>query len=92
MTAQPRSTAQAKGGGLLFGIGAYVSWGLFPAFFPLLKPAGALEVLAHRIVWTLVLMAAVLVVMRRLVGPAGASTGAPGCCWCAPRCWCRATG
>ena len=33
---------------------------------PLLKPAGALEVLAHRIVWPLVLMAAVLVGMRRL--------------------------
>ncbi len=32
----------------------------------MLKPAGALEVLAHRIVWTLVLMAGVLVVMRRL--------------------------
>ncbi|MCV7179905.1 EamA family transporter RarD [Mycolicibacterium sphagni] len=55
-----------KSGGLLYGIGAYGSWGLFPAFFPLLKPAGALEVLAHRIVWTLVLMAAVLVAMRKL--------------------------
>ena len=66
MTAEPSSTAKVKGGGLLFGIGAYGSWGLFPAFFPLLKPAGALEVLAHRIVWTLVLMAGVLVVMRRL--------------------------
>ena len=66
MTAASRSTVDVKGGGLLFGIGAYGSWGLFPAFFPLLKPAGALEVLAHRIVWTLVLMAGVLVVMRRL--------------------------
>jgi chloramphenicol-sensitive protein RarD len=55
-----------KPGGLLYGIGAYGSWGLFPAFFPLLKPAGALEVLAHRIVWTLVLMAGVLVAMRKL--------------------------
>jgi chloramphenicol-sensitive protein RarD len=55
-----------KPGGLLYGIGAYGSWGLFPAFFPLLKPAGALEVLAHRIVWTLVLMAGVVVVVRKL--------------------------
>ncbi|MET0699428.1 MAG: EamA family transporter RarD [Mycobacterium sp.] len=52
--------------GLLFGIGAYGSWGLFPAFFPLLKPAGAFEVLAHRIVWSLVFMVAVLAVVRRL--------------------------
>jgi chloramphenicol-sensitive protein RarD len=55
-----------KPGGLLYGIGAYGSWGLFPAFFPLLKPAGALEVLAHRIVWTLVLMVGVVVAMRKL--------------------------
>ncbi|MEZ5091087.1 MAG: EamA family transporter RarD [Micropruina sp.] len=65
MTA-PGSANTDTRAGLLAGIGAYASWGLFPAFFPLLKPAGALEVLAHRIVWTLVLMVAVLVVMRRL--------------------------
>lgn len=49
---------------MTYGLGAYVSWGLFPAFFPLLDPAGPIEVLAHRILWTLVLMAAVLVVVR----------------------------
>ncbi len=38
MTATKQDT---KTGGLLYGIGAYGSWGgLFPAFFPLLKPAG----------------------------------------------------
>jgi chloramphenicol-sensitive protein RarD len=41
-------------------------WGLFPAFFPLLKPAGSFEVLAHRIVWTFVLMIAVIAAVRRL--------------------------
>lgn len=56
----------AQNRGLLLGLGAYSSWGLFPAFFPLLKPAGAFEVLAHRIVWTLLLMTVVLVVTRRL--------------------------
>lgn len=52
--------------GLLLGLGAYGSWGLFPAFFPLLKPAGAFEVLAHRIVWTCVFMVAVVAATRRL--------------------------
>jgi chloramphenicol-sensitive protein RarD len=52
--------------GLLFGVGAYVCWGTFPAFFPLLKPAGAFEVLAHRIVWSFVLMAVVIAVVRRI--------------------------
>jgi chloramphenicol-sensitive protein RarD len=52
--------------GLLYGVGAYAMWGVFPAFFPLLKPASALEVLAHRIVWTCVLMAIVIAAARRL--------------------------
>src|SRR5689334_12419024 len=41
-------------------------WGVFPAFFPLLKPASALEVLAHRIVWTCLLMVVVVAAARRL--------------------------
>jgi chloramphenicol-sensitive protein RarD len=52
--------------GLLFGVGAYAMWGLFPAFFPLLKPAGAFEILAHRIVWCFALMVVVVAVVRRL--------------------------
>jgi chloramphenicol-sensitive protein RarD len=60
--------------GLLFGVGAYAMWGLFPAFFPLLKPAGAFEILAHRIVWCFVLMVIVVAVVRRL-GDIRAMTG-----------------
>lgn len=52
--------------GLFFGAGAYVMWGVFPAFFPLLKPAGAVEVLAHRIIWGFVLMIVVVAAVRRL--------------------------
>ncbi|HYR13956.1 MAG TPA: hypothetical protein VEQ67_07015, partial [Mycobacterium sp.] len=52
--------------GLLFGVGAYALWGLFPAFFPLLKPASAVEILAHRIVWCFVLMVVVIAAVRRL--------------------------
>jgi len=48
------------------GLGAYSIWGLFPAFFPLLAPAGPTEILAHRMVWTLVLMLGVLVLTGRL--------------------------
>lgn len=39
-----------------FAIGAYLLWGVFPAFFPLLLPATPLEILAHRIIWTAVLI------------------------------------
>ena len=52
--------------GLLYGVGAYVWWGLSPGYFPLLLPAGALEVLGHRIMWTAVLMVAVLMLIGRL--------------------------
>ncbi|MFE6335347.1 EamA family transporter RarD [Streptomyces sp. NPDC057798] len=40
-------------------------WGLFPLFFPLLKPAEPVEVLAHRMVWSLVAVALALLALRR---------------------------
>lgn len=66
MTAARESGLNSRWGGMFYGLIAYGSWGLYPAYFPLLKPAGALEVLAHRIVWTMLLMVVVLVVLRRL--------------------------
>jgi chloramphenicol-sensitive protein RarD len=50
--------------GVLYGAAAYLLWGVFPLFFPLLKPAGAGEILAQRIVWSLVAVVAVLAVSR----------------------------
>ena len=50
--------------GMLTGVLAYTLWGFFPAFFPLLEPAGAVEILAHRIVWSFVVMALAVTVMR----------------------------
>lgn len=51
--------------GLLYGIGAYGMWGLVPLFWPLLKPSGAVEILAHRMVWSLAVVAIALLVVRR---------------------------
>jgi chloramphenicol-sensitive protein RarD len=51
---------------VLFGAGAYVWWGLCPGFFILLLPAGSLEILAHRIVWSAVFLVLLLAVVRRL--------------------------
>lgn len=62
-----RSTAdRPDASGLIYGLAAYGLWGVFPAFFNLLAPAGAPEVLAHRVVWTVVLMVVVLAVIGRL--------------------------
>ncbi|MGW6743423.1 EamA family transporter RarD [Streptomyces sp. NPDC055025] len=51
--------------GLLYGVGAYGMWGLVPLFWPLLEPAGATEILAHRMVWSLGVVAIWLLALRR---------------------------
>jgi chloramphenicol-sensitive protein RarD len=51
--------------GLLLGAAAYTMWGAFPLYWPLLEPAGALEILAHRILWSLVMMTVLVVASRR---------------------------
>ena len=51
--------------GLLYGVAAYSAWGIFPLYFRLLKPAGALEILAHRVIWSLVTVGVLIVVFRR---------------------------
>jgi chloramphenicol-sensitive protein RarD len=57
-------TLQDAERGTIYGAGAYVIWGVFPLYFHLLAPAGAGEILAHRILWTLLFCGAVLVVRR----------------------------
>ncbi|WP_229891327.1 EamA family transporter RarD [Streptomyces mashuensis] len=63
MPSQPSRSEHRTG--LLCGVLAYGIWGLFPLYWPLLEPAGALEILAHRMVWSLAAVAVVLAVTRR---------------------------
>ena len=51
--------------GFLLGAAAYALWGLFPLYWPLLEPAGAVEILAHRICWSLVTMLGLTLLLRR---------------------------
>ncbi|HEY5857502.1 MAG TPA: EamA family transporter RarD [Aldersonia sp.] len=60
--------ANPNSAGLAYGTSAYLMWGLFPAYFGLLAAAGPVEILAHRIVWTLLVMLAVMIVAGRLRG------------------------
>ena len=57
--------------GLAAGVAAYVLWGLFPLYWPLLEPAAPVEILAHRIVWSLVFLAVVLALTSRFRWLAG---------------------
>ncbi|WP_433612334.1 EamA family transporter RarD [Dactylosporangium sp. CA-139114] len=50
--------------GYVSALSANVLWGVFPLYFHALRPAGAVEVLAHRIVWSVVAMTLVLVAIR----------------------------
>jgi len=59
----PRAGARRRpdlGAGLPAGVAAYVLWGLLPLYFPLLEPAGPVEIIAHRVIWSLLFCAAVL--------------------------------
>ncbi len=51
--------------GLGLGIAAYGLWGTFPLYWPLLEPAGAIEILAHRVIWSVLTMGVVVALMRR---------------------------
>jgi len=52
--------------GLILGALAYTLWGTFPLYWTLLEPGGAIEILAHRIVWSLLTMVLILVLWRRV--------------------------
>lgn len=56
--------ADTRRTGVIAGVTAYALWGLFPLYWPLLKPAGALEILAHRIIWSFVFVTILLLVLR----------------------------
>ncbi|MCU1571920.1 MAG: rarD [Micrococcaceae bacterium] len=50
--------------GVLFGIGAYGLWGLLPLYFVLLHPASPVEIVANRVLWSLIFCALLLTVTR----------------------------
>jgi chloramphenicol-sensitive protein RarD len=50
--------------GYLYGIVAYVLWGFFPIYFKLLKPSPPLEILAHRVIWSVLFISLLLSGMR----------------------------
>ncbi|MBJ7608489.1 MAG: EamA family transporter RarD [Candidatus Dormibacteraeota bacterium] len=54
------------GRGLLSGAVAYLLWGLFPLYWPLLEPASPLEILAVRVVLSLVVVALLLALRHQL--------------------------
>ncbi|MFF3113858.1 EamA family transporter RarD [Kitasatospora sp. NPDC057904] len=60
----PDTTKQESGNGIWYGAAAYGIWGLFPLFWPLLEPAAADEIVANRMVWSLVAVVGLLAFQR----------------------------
>ena len=56
--------------GYLFAIAAYSVWGLFPVYWKLLRPSTPFEILAHRIVWSLVVVVGIVAASRAWRGVA----------------------
>ena len=64
MSQTPGSAPRAAGRGLLLAILAYLLWGFLPLFFLLLAPANALEIVAWRVLFSLVFCAILLTVTK----------------------------
>ncbi len=52
--------------GVAYAFAAYGMWGFFPIYFKLLLPVSALQILAHRVVWSVVFLSIVMVGMRQI--------------------------
>ncbi|WP_233279260.1 EamA family transporter RarD [Microterricola pindariensis] len=64
-TTAPVTDAGTRRAGLIYAVSAYVLWGFLPIYFIALAPTGAFEVVAWRIVFSLVFCAILLAITRR---------------------------
>ena len=62
------ASAGLDGAGMALVIGCYTLWGVFPLYFRLLSAAGSVEIIGHRIVWTLGTCLALIAARRRWTG------------------------
>jgi chloramphenicol-sensitive protein RarD len=61
-----RTSAEEVKRGTIYGALAFFIWGSFPLYFRALEPASAVEILLHRVIWSLLVCLAVLAVTRKL--------------------------
>ena len=60
----PRAATDHARAGLAFGLLAYGLWGVLPIYFKQLAQVPAVDIVAHRIVWSLLFLAALLAFTR----------------------------
>lgn len=50
--------------GVLYGIGAYLIWGFFPLYLKMLQAVPAIQIMFHRVVWSFLLFAALILIRK----------------------------
>lgn len=65
----PPTGSALRQSGVAHGIAAYVIWGSFPLYFRLLDASGAVEIVLHRVVWSLVFCLVLTRVLRAPMPP-----------------------
>jgi chloramphenicol-sensitive protein RarD len=65
MHGSPQSSVQTARAGAAFGLGAYAVWGVFPLFLRLLEGVAPLQIVAHRVIWSVVLLAGLATALGR---------------------------
>lgn len=56
-----------SGSGIIFGVSAYVIWGLLPIYWRWLERASAFEILGHRAIWSLLVCLIFLAFQKQLI-------------------------
>jgi chloramphenicol-sensitive protein RarD len=64
----PPSAPSAARHGAIAAIAAYFIWGVAPLYFKAIHSVAAAEIIAHRVLWSAVLLAGVLLVLRQRAG------------------------
>jgi len=70
-----RTSSRPGTAGLAFGVGSYTLWGVLPLYIHLLADVPALQVLAHRVLWSLGLLLLLILVLRRAPAILAAARG-----------------
>ncbi len=57
---------QATQKGFILALATFIMWGVFPIFFKFIEGIAATEVLAHRIIWSALILLVILIITKRL--------------------------
>ncbi len=65
LSAAASSTSSGERSGVFYAVAAFAMWGAFPAYFLLLRPAGAFEIVDWRVLFSVLFCAIAITVMRK---------------------------